>query len=142
MSVIPTPDQLRAFVERGPDGPVHMLNLLRFRERADYPPETGHAPCSGAEAYARYGEQVLPLLKRVGATVAVLGQCHAPVIGEDRDHFDHMVIVHYPDRQALLNMMHSEDYKRVAAHRSAAVAHSLLIPMTDLDNPGLAQTLR
>ncbi len=135
MTVAPTKDQIEAFAQNGPDGPVNMLNLLRFREHAEYPPNSGHDDCTGAQAYARYGENMLKVLKQVGGTVEVLSQCHAPVIGEARDKFDHMVIVRYPSRQALLEMLNSEEYKQVVVHRAAAVEHSLLIPMTQFETP-------
>jgi hypothetical protein len=32
------------------DTPVTMLNLLRFREEANYPADSGYQPCSGLEA--------------------------------------------------------------------------------------------
>ena len=53
-SIDPTADQVRALRDAGPDGPVVMLNLLKFREQANYPAASPHAPCSGAEAYCRY----------------------------------------------------------------------------------------
>lgn len=135
MTVAPTQDQLTAFAENGPDGPVTMLNLLRFREAAEYPPDSGQSACTGAQAYAQYGEQMLPVLKQAGATVEVLSQCHTPLIGEARDRFDHMVIVRYPSRHALLEMLTSDAYKQVVVHRTAAVEHSLLIPMNNVQTP-------
>ena len=36
-SIDPTADQVRALRDAGPDGPVVMLNLLKFREHANYP---------------------------------------------------------------------------------------------------------
>lgn len=139
MTVAPSKDQLKAFAKQGLDGPVHMLNLLRFRAQAAYPEPSEHSACSGAEAYARYGENMLSVLKQFGGTVEVLSQCHGSVIGEARDGFDHMVIVRYPSRQALLQMMQSQEYQRVMVHRTAAVEHSLLIPMTQFETPLGAQ---
>ena len=46
-SIDPTADQVRALRDTGPDGPVVMLYLLKFRERANYPADSPHAPCSG-----------------------------------------------------------------------------------------------
>jgi hypothetical protein len=48
--VHPTEEQIRQLVARSDDGPVVMLNLLRFKEHADGIDEG----VSGAEAYARY----------------------------------------------------------------------------------------
>ena len=50
-SIDPTADQVRALRDAGPDGPVVMLNLLKFREQANYPAGSPHAPCSGTKAY-------------------------------------------------------------------------------------------
>ena len=53
-SIDPTADQVRALRDAGPDGPdgpVVMLNLLKFREQANYSAGSSHEPCSGAEAY-------------------------------------------------------------------------------------------
>ncbi len=37
-----------------PEGtPFYMLNLLRYKERAEYPEGTALGPCSGREAYHR-----------------------------------------------------------------------------------------
>jgi hypothetical protein len=49
-SIDPTADQVRALRDAGPDGPVVMLNLLKFRVHASYPAGSPHAPCSGADA--------------------------------------------------------------------------------------------
>jgi hypothetical protein len=40
--------------------PIVMLNMLRFREQADYGgTHTDRAPCSGREAYGRYARGVI-----------------------------------------------------------------------------------
>jgi len=135
MTIAPTKEQLSAFAQHSPDGPVQMLNLLRFRAQAEYPEGSEHSACSGAQAYARYGEKMLALLKQAGGTVEVLAECHAPVIGESGDRFDHMVIVRYPNRQTFLQMVDSDAYKKVVVHRTAAVEHSLLIPMSHVETP-------
>ena len=50
-SIDPTADQVRALRDTGRDGPVVMLNLLKFKQQATY--DNGEA-VSGAQAYARY----------------------------------------------------------------------------------------
>ena len=53
----PTQEQGAAFIGRAISGPIVMLNLLRFRELADYsgsPEIAPDQPISGAEAYRRY----------------------------------------------------------------------------------------
>src|SRR5437899_3565920 len=50
------------------DQPIHMLNLIRLRDRAEYPP--GHPrhgqDISGREAYREYGRTIAPHLARLG----------------------------------------------------------------------------
>lgn len=58
-----------ALMANPPQGPVTMLNLLRFREVADYtdsPELAPDGPISGAEAYALYGRHTIPLLQAAG----------------------------------------------------------------------------
>ena len=43
-----------------------MVNLLRFAAEAAYPEGFDAEPCSGAEAYRRYGEAAQPFLEKVG----------------------------------------------------------------------------
>ncbi len=50
MAETPDPTALAAFAQRAADGPVVMLNLLKF------------LPDGGAERYGEYGEAVAPLL--------------------------------------------------------------------------------
>ena len=66
----PTQESGRALVMRGIRGEVVMLNLLRFREVADYsanPELAPETPIAGAVAYDRYIAHTLPYLKRAAA---------------------------------------------------------------------------
>lgn len=61
----PTQQSAVALIERWIDGPVTMVNLLRFRDVADYsanPELSPDEPISGAEAYRRYAEHTMPFL--------------------------------------------------------------------------------
>src|SRR5512146_2247257 len=57
-----------AFKSLPRDRPIHMLNLIKLRERAEYPPDhPDHGkPISGLEAYRAYGRTSGPVFKRVG----------------------------------------------------------------------------
>ena len=49
--------QIEALREKGPDGPVFMVNLLKFKDRAEY--EDGRATTlTGRDAYQIYGRAV------------------------------------------------------------------------------------
>ena len=64
-----------------------MLNLLRFKDRADG--IDGDDGISGAEAYARYGAAVAPFLERVGGRVVVALAAEESVIGPVRRRMGH-----------------------------------------------------
>lgn len=65
----PRPEAVAAFLERGADAPVVMLDLLRFRQTADYsahPDLAPPAPVSGREAYEVYLHHTRPVLAKHG----------------------------------------------------------------------------
>jgi hypothetical protein len=72
----PTQSAGGLFVQRGLEGSVVMLNLLRFREVADY---TAHpelalvSPISGVKAFDQYIQHTLPFLRESGGDVLFLG---------------------------------------------------------------------
>lgn len=136
-TIEPTASQIQAFATEGPDGPegeITMLNLLRFRDKADYREGSEFHGDSGEQAYQRYAALVAPLLEAVGGKMQAMGKCLPSVIGAENDHFDVMLLVSYPNRAAFLQMATSADYRAIAFHRTVALEHSLLIPVTDSDN--------
>jgi len=69
MSIEPSPAQVEALLGLDPEQPVVMLNLLRFKERADAPDDD----VSGAEAYMRYSAIAGEHLARVGGEIVWAG---------------------------------------------------------------------
>ena len=64
-SVIPNKDQMDEFLEGDIESPISMVNLLKFKEKAEY--EDGRdTNLSGKEAYMIYGIEVQEHLKKVG----------------------------------------------------------------------------
>lgn len=109
-----------------PDGePVTMLNLVRFREQADYGPDGGHAPCSGRTAYL---ERYVPAFRAIaptfgGATPVYLGEGHELLVGPGEERWDLVALMRYPDLATLKAFLDDERYLREAApHRVAALA--------------------
>ncbi len=57
----PSPEKLQQFAaDANDESPIVMINLLRYRDRAEYPKGSDAPPCSGREAYQRYGALVVP----------------------------------------------------------------------------------
>src|SRR3990172_10352703 len=98
-------------------GPVVMVNMLRLRDRA---------------AYKRYSELTMPLIKARGGTVLWVGDGEAVAFGDAQaDHWDYVVLVHYPSRAAFLDMMGSPEYAAANVHREQAVAKHVILSSTE-----------
>jgi uncharacterized protein (DUF1330 family) len=127
-SIEPSAEQLQTFIAESEDpGPIVMINLLRYRDRAEYPSGSTAQPCSGRDAYQRYSVAVIPTLTAVGGKVLWLGNVKRTVIGPDSDRWDDAILVQYPSRKAFLTMVSNPDYQSIAVHRTAALADSRLI---------------
>jgi uncharacterized protein (DUF1330 family) len=111
------------------DAPVVMLNMLRFRAQADYPAGSEHAPCTGRQAYRRYGEQAVRHVQALGGSAIWMGEAQATLIGPSEEHWDEILLVQYPSRQAFLQMISDPDYLAATVHRTAALSDSRLIAM-------------
>ncbi len=126
------PDAARALFADPPEGPVVMLNLLRFAEVADYtdhPDLAPNEPISGRRAYAIYSEHTLPRLAEVGASVELVGEAAAALIGPADERWDTALLVRYPSVQAFREMTSTEGYIAIVGHRYAALADSRLVPL-------------
>lgn len=75
-----------------------MLNLLKFKEVADYtdhPHLQPDAPISGQAAYQLYIEATLPHLKRAGSRVLFQGQSGHFAIGPESEKWDVVLLVEH-----------------------------------------------
>jgi uncharacterized protein (DUF1330 family) len=113
--------------------PVGMLNLLKFRPQAAYAADSGEAPCTGAEAYRRYGALATAILAPMGAKVILTGAVW--LIGT-QDEWDSAFVVRYERASDLINMSSDPAYLKIVHHRTAALADSRLL-MMEFDGRGL-----
>lgn len=118
-------DAFRALPDDG--GPVSMLNLLRFRERADYTGHPEQAPCSGREAYGRYMELALPIVESAAGSIVFMGTCFGRLIAPEDEHWDDMLLLEYPTRGPFIEAVTSERYGEISFHRTAALLDSRII---------------
>ena len=120
-SVTPTDAQLQGFLEPGHDGPIYMLNLLKFRDRAAY--EDGReSDLTGEQAYRIYGQEVAKLLVEVGGAPMFSASVERLMLGEVEELWDSAAIAMYPSRQAMFRMINTPEYQEIAVHRSAGLA--------------------
>ena len=127
----PTRDQVRALRDHGRDGPVVMLNLLKFHAAARYPAELGMAPCTGVQAYDRYQHAFTVAVGAISqAEVIYDGPCEQVFIGQagsDAADWDKALLVRYPSRQHFLAMMAADGYRDALVHRYAGLARTVLV---------------
>jgi uncharacterized protein (DUF1330 family) len=131
MPIGPTREQIKALLDSDLETPVVMLNLLKFAERADRDGSDGSGASSGRESYARYGDRVRSMLEQTGARVLFQGRADSVVIGGDADDWDAVILVEYPSRAAFIEMTSSPKYQEVSKDRTAGLADSRLIAMTE-----------
>ena len=65
-SVYPDEAQIKGFAETGPDVPICMVNLLKFKDQAEYS-DGRETDLTGEQAHAIYSEAVSKLLLEFGA---------------------------------------------------------------------------
>lgn len=128
-SVVPNEEQIKGFFEPGPEGPIYMVNLLKFKERAEY--EDGReAQLSGVEPYQIYGDAVAKLIQEFGGQVLFFADVERLMLGEVEELWDEVAIALYPSRQAMMDMMQSPTMQEIGQHRAAGLAGQLNIETT------------
>jgi uncharacterized protein (DUF1330 family) len=122
--------QMADFALHADEGPVYMLNLLKFE------PAKGDGSISGAESYAKYGELAGPIVVKHGGILVWSGVPTQQLIGDMDYDWDLMVLVSWPRRQNLLDLTSDPEYEAISHHRSSGLARSMLIAMDELPTPG------
>ena len=115
MAVNPTGADMKAFLAEDPDQPIVMLNLLRF------------AP-GGAERYDAYLAHFRPHAERVGAHVVYFGHGADPVVAEQGQDWDAVLLVSYPTRRAFCDMVRDPGYQEGTHLRTEALVEAVLQP--------------
>ena len=128
--VDPERDQFEAFKALPRDVPVMMLNLVSFRDWAQYP---DGREWTGAEAYAAYGRESAPVFSRVGGTIIWRGKPEVMLIGPTDKNWDVAFIARYPSAAAFLEMVTDPVYRDAVKHRQAAVLDSRLIRTGEIE---------
>ena len=129
--VLPTSsERIKEMMEPGPEGPIYMINLLKFKEHAEY--EDGRdTKLTGYEAYQIYGKGVAQLLPKYGGEVFFMGDVTFLSLGQVEELWDEVAIAKYPDRGSLVQMTSSKEWQALAVHRAAGLAGQLNIETVD-----------
>ena len=134
-SIDPLREQFDAFKALPRDTPIQMLNLVRLKPKADYPPDhPDHGKdLTGLDAYRAYGRTSGPVFARVGGRQIWAGRPETVVTGPTDERWDLAFIAEYPSAGAFLAMVTDPEYREHVKHRTAGVEDSRLIrlaPMT------------
>jgi hypothetical protein len=129
------PDYARHLATIAPedDGPIWMVNLMRYRERAVYA-DGRDTDLSGREADDRYAP--FGPFRTVGAELVFLSDVEAHFLGEDQE-WDRIAVVRYPSRQSFLQMQALPDYLDLHEHKDAGLASTFVIGCCPVELPEL-----
>jgi uncharacterized protein (DUF1330 family) len=126
MPTQPTPEQFQALFEKAPPGPLIMLNLLKFKDKAEYG-NGREIDISGLEAYAIYGSFMKKRLEADGGRFIFSANTHLLVIGDGDLEWDAVGIVEYASLKSFKEIVFSPEYEEASLHREAGLEHQLLI---------------
>ena len=121
----PTDMQLSAFAQ-GPNEPVVLVNLLRFRARAAYPRdyEGPKADVSGDEAFRRYHDVARRCVAAQGGSIVWGAPALLTIVGPPNERWDEILVVSFPSRQAFLELQSDPVYEAALVHWTAALAEA------------------
>ncbi len=127
--VYPNKEQIKGFMEPVSEGPICMVNLLKFKDKAAY--EDGRdTDLSGREAYALYEEGVKKLLQEIGGGIGFEGDVARLALGEVEELWDVVALAVWPSRGAMFEVMQSPEMQAISVHRSAGLAGQINIETT------------
>ncbi|AKA36103.1 DUF1330 domain-containing protein [Flagellimonas lutaonensis] len=116
-------------------GEIVMLNLLKFKEKADYKTLAHLRPgqeISGEEAYQLYLDSTLPQLQEAGSEILYFGKGRDFLIGPETEKWDAILLVKHESVKTFMEFAQSEGYLKSAGHRTAALEDSRLLPTTEI----------
>lgn len=129
-----TPEAGLEFYRRQNTGKFFTLNLLQFKETADYslsPQLSPLTPITGEEAYRTYINNVLPLFKKIGSEIIFYGNGGKFLIGPDHEQWNAVLLDCHQGVQAFIDFAKSKEYLNIVGHRTAALRDSRLLPIDE-----------
>ena len=135
-------DQVRRMLEipAEEDRPFYMVNLIQFREHAEYP-DGRETDLTGAQADAIYASQILPILLDIGARPVFVAEVSANLASGDGTAWDQVSVVLYPSRARFFEMLEREDAQAATVHKDAGVGKTLVL-VSEVEGEGIPDELR
>ena len=113
------------------DGPVWMVNLMKYREKADYGDGTESGK-SGREADDEYTP--LGPLKAIGAEIVFAADVETQLFGSGPK-WDRIGIVKYPTRRSFIEMQSRADFREKHVHKDAGMEHTIVMGTQPMFSP-------
>lgn len=126
IALYPTKPQIEALLASPETGPVVMLNLLRFKDRATEP----DTDADGAEAYQRYARRMRPIVEGRGGRFLWIGRVDSQVMGQGAEGFHVAALVEYPSRKVFVEIATSKEVAEIGVHRAAGLEGQWLLATT------------
>lgn len=104
------------------DGPIWMVNLMKYRETADYT-DGRDSSISGREADDLYAP--VDVLADIGAEIVFAADVDQQLLG-DEPHWDRVAIVKYPTRRSFIDMQSRSDFQDKHVHKEAGMASTIV----------------
>lgn len=125
--VMPTnPEHIQKMLEPGPNKPIFMVNLLKFKDKAEYK-DGRKTDLSGRDAYMIYGMAVSELLPKFGGRAVFAADVTFLALGQVEELWDEVAIATYPNRRAMVDMSMSKEWREISVHRDAGLKGQLNI---------------
>ena len=132
MFIIPTKQTIKYAKENHDDeNPIVQINLFSYNKNAKYKDITLN-DISGRDAYKKYASIATKAVIEVGGKVLWWSKIRLTMIGPDKDKWDEVGVVWYPNMKKFLEMTEIDWYKSSFIHREAALADTRLITCYDM----------
>ena len=119
----PTYEQVLSSTPPDDDGPVWMVNLMRYRPLADYA-DGRETTLTGREADDLYTP--LEALAAVGAEIVFAADVDTQLLG-DPPPWDRVAVVKYPTRRAFADMQDLDVFRERHVHKDAGMEQTIII---------------
>jgi uncharacterized protein (DUF1330 family) len=124
--ITPNREQFEQLAQAPDNGPVVMLNLLKFKASAS------DGSGSGAVAYGRYGDTAVEMIEAQGGKVLWAGRGRQILIGDPAEDWDQILLVQYPSPQAFIDMVTTPEYGEAHKHRESGLERTVVVACTPL----------
>lgn len=124
----PSLDQWRRFLADDDVGPVQMVYLVRFRERAAYPPDSDEPDRTGQEAFFLAGQTLAQVIADVGGQPLLGGFIRQAMVDAGDEDWDYVGAARYPSRDTFVQLWLDPRTAAAGVHRRAGtLRHRLLV---------------